>query len=83
MENNSKNNTGYQIHCCTICLTFGSVSGKQIIQYFVHLRTIWVTNLVDFFVIDVGSEVIFQKKDLIMILCAPVMIFITTNISII
>ena len=35
----------FQIHCCTICPTFGSISSKYIIQSFVHLKIIWLVDI--------------------------------------
>ena len=75
MESSIEKNTSFQIHCCTIFPTFGSVSGKQIIQSFVYLIIMWVVNTMDYFVSYVGAEVMFQEIiDLSMLIFASVIV---------
>ena len=72
-----------KIHCCTIFPTFVSVAGKQIIQYFIKFIIMWAMKMVEYFVSDVGTEVMYQEIIYpSMIILAVVMVFITTSISI-
>ena len=54
-EINKKKYMSFEIHHYTICPTFGSISGKQIIQSFFHLRISIVVNIMDYFVGDLGA----------------------------
>ena len=83
MESNSKKYVSCQIHRFTIYPHFGSVAGKQIIKYFVHLMIIWVVNLVESFLSDKGIELMYQKIQIGMLLLVPVIIFLNVSISII
>ena len=83
MDINSQSFLSWHINCCYIRLTFWGVSGKNIILLFVHFRTMWVVNLVEYFVRNVEMEVMFQKtRQTSMLLFAPLMIFLSTFISI-
>ena len=83
-ERNTEKNTNCQIHCCTICTNFMRTASKNIIQYLVHLRIIWVVKLMDYFISDSDVEVMFQEIIYMsMLIFAPVIIFLTNFISII
>ena len=84
LEINSTNNMSFRIHCCTIWTTFGIVSGKPFIQSFYNVRIMCVVKLMDSFVGNIREEGVLQEiLDLSMLLFAPVMIFLTTSISVI
>ena len=62
MEINRKKYLSCQIRCCTICPTFGSVAVKNIIHSFNNLRIVWVVNIVEYFIVDVGVAVMLEKS---------------------
>ena len=65
-------------------LLLGAYSENKVIQSFFHLVIMWVVNLVEFFICDLGVEVMFQNIiQLSMLVFEPVMIFLPTPISII
>ena len=61
MEINRNNYASCRIICCTICPTFGSASYKQIIQFYANLKIIWLVKLVEYFIGDVGAEVMLKN----------------------
>ena len=76
VEINIKKYESCQIHCWTICPTFESIQVKRIIHPVIYLRIMRVVNLIEYFVGDVGEEVMPQTIIVLsMFLFPPIMIF--------
>ena len=74
---------GFKIYCCTICPTFGSIVGKNIIKSFDCFRIISMVKLLDYFFNDVGKEVILLKNTPEYDYFFTFNIFLTTSIPVI